>query len=196
MTRTAVIARKTKETNVRLRLNLDGAGAARVKTTLPFLDHMLSLTAKHGLMDLDVIARGDTQVDAHHLVEDLGICLGQALAKALGTKVGITRFAAALVPMDEALARVVVDLSGRPALVYGAAFKRSGHKGEFDFDLLEDFLGAVTTAAGMNLHVRVEYGRNNHHIAEAIFKAFGRAIGEAAARNPRVRGVPSTKGRL
>jgi len=196
MIRTATIARKTKETDVRLRLNLDGTGAARVKTTLPFLDHMLTLSAKHGLLDLDVSARGDTQVDAHHLVEDLGICLGQALAKALGTKAGITRFAAAFVPMDEALARVVVDLSGRSALVYDAAFKRSGHKDEFDFDLLEDFLGAVTTAAGMNLHVRVEYGRNNHHVAEAIFKAFGRAVGEAAARNPRVRGVPSTKGRL
>jgi imidazoleglycerol-phosphate dehydratase len=195
-TRKAKISRKTKETNIALELNLDGTGAHTVSTTIPFLDHMLSLMAKHGLMDLKVKATGDTEVDFHHTVEDVGIVLGEALKKALGDMKGIRRYGAASVPMDEALAQASLDISGRPYLVYNAALKKRSKIRNFDADLVEDFLHAFVTKAQVTLHVNIPYGRNNHHMLEAAFKALGRAISEAVELNPRVKGVPSTKGKL
>jgi imidazoleglycerol-phosphate dehydratase len=195
-TRKAIIKRKTKETDITLELNLDGSGAHRVSTTIPFMDHMLSLMAKHGLMDLKLKAKGDTDVDFHHTVEDVGIVLGQALKKALGNMKGIRRYGAASVPMDEALAQASLDISGRPFLVYNAALNKRSRIKNFDADLVEDFLHAFVTNAGVTLHVNVPYGRNNHHMLEAAFKAMGRALSEAVELNPRVKGVPSTKGKL
>jgi imidazoleglycerol-phosphate dehydratase len=195
-TRKAIVKRKTKETDITLELNLDGTGANKVSTTIPFMDHMLSLMAKHGLMDLKLKARGDTHVDFHHTVEDVGIVLGQALKKALGNMKGIRRYGAASVPMDEALAQASLDISGRPYLVYNAALKKRSKIKDFDADLVEDFLQAFVTNAGVTLHVNVPYGRNNHHMLEAAFKALGRALSEAVELNPRVKGVPSTKGKL
>jgi imidazoleglycerol-phosphate dehydratase len=194
--RKAKIKRKTKETDITLELNLDGKGTHTVKTTIPFMDHMLSLMSKHGLMDLKLKAKGDTEVDFHHTVEDIGIVMGKALREALGDMKGIRRYGAASVPMDEALANVSLDISGRPYLVYNVAFKKRSKIKNFDADLIEDFLHAFVTNAKVTLHVNVPYGRNNHHMLEAAFKALGRAIMDAAALDPRVKGVPSTKGKI
>jgi imidazoleglycerol-phosphate dehydratase len=188
-------SRKTKETDVVLTVNLDGSGRTHVRTGIGFLDHMLDLFGKHAVFDLEIRAVGDTHVDAHHTVEDVGICLGKALSAALGDKAGIRRFGCASVPMDEALAEVSLDLSGRPFLVLNASLPTE-KTGEFDAPLAEEFLRALATNAGITLHVRVPYGRNTHHALEAIFKALARALREAVATDPRVRGVPSTKGTL
>jgi len=192
--RKAEISRKTKETAISLRLNLDGKGACRAKTGVGFLDHMLDLLARHGGLDLTVTAKGDIHVDDHHLVEDVGIVLGQALKQSLGKKEGIARYGWATVPMDEALVMCAVDLGGRPYLAYGLELPAKRVKG-FDTELIEEFLRAVVNAAGMNLHLRQLDGRNTHHILEAAFKAFARALGQAVAPSGK-RGVPSTKGVL
>jgi len=192
--RKADISRKTKETAISLRLNLDGKGVCRAKTGVGFLDHMLDLLARHGGLDLTVTAKGDIHVDDHHLVEDVGIVLGQALKKALGKKEGIARYGWAVVPMDEALVMCAVDLGGRPYLAYGLELPAKRVKG-FDTELIEEFLRAVVNAAGMNLHLRQLDGRNTHHIIEAAFKAFARALGQAVAPSGKG-GVPSTKGVL
>jgi imidazoleglycerol-phosphate dehydratase len=187
--------RKTSETEISLALGLDGKGGAKVKTGIPFFDHMLNLFAKHGLFDLEVEAKGDLEVDLHHTVEDVGIVLGQALALALGKKEGIRRYGAAYVPMDETLARVVVDLSGRPYLEL-RGLSRRGRAGNFPAQLVEEFLRALSVQGGMNLHAEILYGRDVHHQIEAIFKALARALQDAVTRDSRVRGVPSTKGRI
>lgn len=187
--------RKTSETEIFLALGLDGKGGAKVKTGIPFFDHMLNLFAKHGLFDLEVKAKGDLEVDMHHTVEDVGIVLGQALATALGKKEGIRRYGAAFVPMDETLARVVVDLSGRPYLEL-RGLNRRGRAGNFPAQLVEEFLRALSVQGGMNLHAEILYGRDVHHQIEAIFKALARALQDAVTRDSRVKGVPSTKGRI
>jgi len=194
--RTAAIDRKTKETQIELTVDLDGAGEVRAKTGIGFLDHMLDLLGKHSLTDLAVKARGDLHVDDHHTAEDVGICFGQAVAKALGDKAGIRRYGSASVPMDEALADVSLDLSGRPAMVFNVRF--AGDKiGTFDVQLVEEFLRAVANHAGMNLHVNVPYGSNDHHVAEAVFKAVAQALRGAKSIDPGRKGqVPSTKGSL
>jgi imidazoleglycerol-phosphate dehydratase len=193
--RTAKISRQTKETKVELSLNLDGKGTAAVHTGVGFFDHMLDLLGRHSLIDLDVEADGDLEVDAHHTVEDVGIVLGQALEKALGDKRGIYRYGWAIVPMDESLAQVAIDLSGRPAFVFNVVF--SGHAiGTFPTELVEEFFKALATSARMNLHIAVPYGSNNHHVAEAIFKATARALRQAVSKDPRSDDVPSTKGSL
>jgi imidazoleglycerol-phosphate dehydratase len=193
--RTATISRKTKETDIALTINLDGSGIGRVQTGIPFLDHMLDLFAKHGLFDLEISCNGDLGVDAHHSVEDIGICLGTALAQALGQKEGIVRFANSYFPMDETLVRAVVDLSGRPYLIYNVKAERE-RVGELESDLIEEFWKAVVTHARMNLHIELLYGRNLHHIFEAMFKAAARALSLASRMDSRVQGVPSTKGVL
>ena len=193
--RVATVARKTKETDIRLELHLDGDGRCTVKTGIPFLDHMLELFARHGLFDLTVQARGDLEVDYHHTVEDVGLVLGQALREALADKAGIRRFGEATVPLDEALVQTVVDLSGRPFLAYEVRIKQA-KIGSFDVELVHDFLLALVNQAGMNLHVRMLSGRNPHHIVEATFKGLARALDVATQRDPRVRGVLSTKGTL
>jgi len=193
--RAGTVARKTKETEIRLDLALDGEGRTAIKTGVPFLDHMLELFGKHGLFDLAVQARGDVEVDDHHTVEDVGLVLGQALREAMGDKAGIRRFGEATVPLDEALVQTVVDLSGRPFLVYDVKIKQA-RIGTFDVELIHDFLLALVNQAGMNLHVRMLSGRNPHHIIEATFKGLARALDHATQRDPRVRGVPSTKGTL
>ncbi len=193
--RTATISRTTHETDIRLRLDLDGAGVGKVQTGIPFLDHMLLLFAKHGIFDLEVQCKGDLEIDPHHSVEDIGICLGMALDKALGDKKGIVRFSHAYYPMDETLARVAVDLSGRPYLVYHVKVERE-RVGALDAELVEEFWKAVATHARVNLHIEVPYGRNAHHIFEAIFKAAARALSNATRTDPRMEGVPSTKGVL
>jgi imidazoleglycerol-phosphate dehydratase len=195
MTRTASITRKTGETNVRLELNLDGSGTSQITTGVGFLDHMLTLLARHGALDLTVEAQGDLHVDAHHTTEDVGICLGQALKQALGDKAGIRRYGHFTLPMEETLATTAIDLSGRYFLVFQAAFP-SPKIGEFDSELVEDFWQAVAANALCNLHVLVHYGRNSHHIAEAIFKSAARALRMAVEPDPRMTGVPSTKGTL
>jgi imidazoleglycerol phosphate dehydratase HisB len=193
--RTASTHRQTKETDVNLSLNLDGQGRYGVSTTLPFLDHMLELFSKHSLIDLSVKAKGDTHIDAHHLVEDIGLTLGLALEKALGDKKGIQRYGFFLLPMDEALSYVAIDLSGRSWIEYEApCFKPNWRT--FDLDLLEDFFRALGTTARMNLHIRLLRGRNNHHMAEGIFKAFGKALSMAVCKDVRYKGMPSTKGVL
>jgi len=191
--RTATITRKTKETDVSVTLNLDGSGTGKIATGVQFMDHMLDLFAKHGLFDLEIACKGDLGIDAHHSVEDIGICLGLALEKALGDKKGIVRFAHSYFPMDETLARVAVDLSGRPYLVYNVKVKRE-RVGKLDSDLIEEFWKAVVTHARLNLHVELLYGRNTHHIFEAVFKAAARALSLATRIDSRVQGVPSTKG--
>jgi imidazoleglycerol-phosphate dehydratase len=193
--RTASIDRKTKETQVKLSLDLDGRGRATVATGVGFFDHMLDLLARHGLFDLDVAAAGDLHVDSHHTVEDVGIVLGQALEKAVGDKRGIYRYGWAIVPMDESLAQVAVDLSGRPAFVFHVKFT-GPLIGTFPVELVEEFLKALATTAKMNLHVTVPYGTNNHHIAEAIFKGLAKALRQATSHDPRNDDVPSTKGSL
>jgi len=193
--RKAKIERKTAETEIDLELDLDGKGTYAVDSTVGFLDHMLSLMARHGLFDLKLKARGDTEVDYHHLVEDLGIVLGQAIAGALGDKAGIRRYGNAFTPMDETLAQVVVDLSGRPYLVYRVD-TGPGRLRDLDASLFEDFFRSVSNHGAMNLHVLVHYGRDVHHIVEAVFKSFGRALKKAVSLDPGIRGVRSTKGRL
>jgi imidazoleglycerol-phosphate dehydratase len=195
MPRTANIDRKTNETHVRLTLDLDGSGRADVATGVGFLDHMLTLLARHAVIDLAVQAEGDLEVDQHHTVEDVGICLGQALKQALGDKAGIRRYGHFTLPMEETLATVAIDLSGRFALVFRAEFP-SAKIGDFDSELVEDFWQALSANALCNLHVLVHYGRNSHHISEAIFKAAARALRMAVEIDPRTIGVPSTKGTL
>lgn len=196
MSREAVIERKTSETSIRIRLNLDGKGASNIRSGIPFFDHMLTLFARHGLFDLDLDAKGDIEVDFHHTVEDAGITLGQALNKALGDKEGIRRYGFAYVPMDEALVRAVIDLSGRPYLVYDPPSSVEAIGGNFSFQLVEEFLRAVSMSGAMNLHVEILAGRDAHHMAEGVFKAFARALDTATQIDPRVEGVPSTKGVL
>ncbi|MGC2064243.1 MAG: imidazoleglycerol-phosphate dehydratase HisB [Thermodesulfovibrionales bacterium] len=190
------IARKTKETDIKVAIGLDGTGTYAISTTIPFLDHMLSLMAKHGLFDLTVRAKGDTDIDDHHTVEDAGIALGKALKQALGDMKGIARYGQASVPMDETLASASIDISGRSYLVYRVEFPKKSKLREFDPDLIEDFMQAFAANAGITLHISVAYGRNTHHIIEAIFKALGRALRQAVAIDPRVKGIPSTKGKL
>ena len=194
MSRTAVIARITSETSIEMHLDLDGTGSYEVHTGVGFFDHMLSHVAKHGGLDITVSATGDLHVDEHHLVEDIGICLGQCLVRALGDKRGICRFGAAFVPMDEALARTVIDLSGRSYLAFAAAFSRESING-FSTELVQDFFQAVANEGRMNIHVSLLYGRNAHHEVEAVFKSFGRALGAAIRKGPS-EAIPSTKGIL
>lgn len=193
--RRATIARKTRETDIRLALDVDGQGRCRVETGIGFLDHMLTALATHARFDLELRCQGDLHVDAHHSVEDVGIVLGQALKLALGDKQGIARFGYAYVPLDEALCRAVVDLSGRPWLHYGAAFK-ARQVGSLPTELLEDFFWALVDHGRFNLHLDVVRGRNAHHIAETLFKATARALRMAVARDAGVQGIPSTKGSL
>ncbi|MBR3458456.1 MAG: imidazoleglycerol-phosphate dehydratase HisB [Selenomonadaceae bacterium] len=193
--RDATIDRVTAETEIHLTLELDGSGESRVDTGCGFLNHMLTLFAAHGRFDLEVVCRGDVEVDDHHTVEDIGIALGQALARALGEKRGITRYGTFFLPMDETLAFVSLDISGRPFLVYecdGMAPMIGG----YDTELTEEFLRALAVHAGLTLHVRVLYGTNSHHKVEAIFKALGHALRIAVSKDPRVEGIPSTKGML
>ncbi|MFQ5991271.1 MAG: imidazoleglycerol-phosphate dehydratase HisB [Nitrospiraceae bacterium] len=193
--RQASIKRDTTETQVLVELALDGTGQGRISTTLPFLDHMLGLLAKHGFFDLTVQAKGDTEIDDHHTVEDIGIVVGQALAQALGTKQGVSRFGWASVPLDETLAQVTVDLSGRPFLVYHVELPQRRIKA-FDLGLFEDFFQAFVTHGALNLHINLLYGRNPHHIMEAVFKALAKALDQATALDSRITGVLSTKGKL
>src|SRR5687767_2253158 len=194
--RTAKVSRATKETKVRVALDLDGGGKSACRTGVGFFDHMLDLLARHSLIDLTVHAEGDLQVDAHHTVEDVGIVIGQAIEKAVGDKRGVYRYGWAIVPMDESLASVAVDLSGRPAFVFNVSFT-GPLIGNFPVELVEEFFKSIATNAKMNLHVNVPYGTNNHHIAEAIFKALARALRQAVEIDPRrADDVPSTKGSL
>lgn len=193
--RTSKISRTTTETDINVKLTLDGKGSYILETGVPFLDHMLALWAKHGMFNLDIAAQGDTGIDDHHTVEDIGICLGQAINQALGNKEGITRYGTAFAPMDEALAMVVVDISGRAYLSFDAAIPT--HKvGDFDTELVEEFLRALANHADMTMHVRLLQGKNTHHIIEAIFKGLGRAIKDAVAIDDRIEGIMSTKGQL
>jgi imidazoleglycerol-phosphate dehydratase len=196
MPRTADITRQTKETKIHVTLDLDGKGTSSIHTGVGFFDHMLDLLARHSLIDLTVEAEGDLQVDAHHTVEDVGIVIGQAIEKAIGDKKGINRYGWAIIPMDESLAQVVTDLSGRPAFIFNVKFTGASI-GNFPVELVDEFFKSIATNAKMNLHVNVPYGTNNHHIAEAIFKAFARALRHAATIDPRAADqVPSTKGSL
>jgi imidazoleglycerol-phosphate dehydratase len=197
MPRKATITRKTKETNIKLSINLDGTGAYKANTSIPFVDHMLSLMSKHGHIDLNIEAKGDIEVDYHHLMEDIGIVLGEAIKKALGEKLQIRRYGEALTPMDESLAQVVIDLSGRAYLVYRVRLsKETALIQNLGVSLFEDFFRAMTNHAGMNLHIILHYGRDPHHIFEAIFKGLGRALRTASEIHPKAKGVPSTKGTL
>ncbi|HKI63200.1 MAG TPA: imidazoleglycerol-phosphate dehydratase HisB [Burkholderiales bacterium] len=194
--RTAEVVRNTKETQIRVRLDLDGSGAARLATGIPFLEHMLDQVARHGMLDLEIDAKGDLHIDAHHTVEDIGITLGQAFAKAIGDKAGIRRYGHAYVPLDEALSRVVIDLSGRPGLQFHVAWTRA-LIGEFDVDLAHEFFQGFVNHAQVTLHVDNLRGDNAHHQCETVFKAFARALRMAAEADPRTAGsVPSTKGSL
>ncbi|QWQ27870.1 imidazoleglycerol-phosphate dehydratase HisB [Bacillus sp. JNUCC-22] len=193
--RKAERARTTNETDIKLAFEIDGEGKAGISTDVPFMTHMLDLFTKHGQFNLTVDAKGDTEIDDHHTTEDIGICLGQAFLEALGDKKGIKRYGSALVPMDEALAQVAVDLSNRPHLEMRAAFPQA-KVGTFDTELVHEFLWKLALEARMNLHVIVHYGTNTHHMIEAVFKALGRALDEASSIDPRVKGVPSTKGML
>jgi imidazoleglycerol-phosphate dehydratase len=195
MPRTAIIDRQTRETQIHLELNLDGAGQGSWNTGVGFFDHMLELFARHGAFDLTVEAKGDLHVDQHHTVEDVGICLGQAIKQALGDKQGIRRYGHFTLPMEETLCTTAIDLSGRYYLVFQAQFP-SPKIGQFDTELVEDFWQAVAANALCNLHVQVPYGRNSHHISEAIFKCAARALRMAVEPDPRMTGVPSTKGTL
>jgi len=194
--RTAKIERKTKETDIKLTLNLDGKGQYSIDTSIPFLDHMLSLMCKHGIFDMKLKAKGDIEIDYHHTVEDIGIVFGKAVKQTLGDMKGISRFGQATVPMDEALASVSIDISGRPYLVYKVAFQKKSKIKNFDPDLIEDFLQAFVSNSGITLHVESPYGRNTHHIIEAVFKALGRALRNAVYIDPRIKGIPTTKGQL
>lgn len=193
--RSASVSRRTNETDIKLSFSVDGSGQSNLRTDVPFLDHMLDLFTKHGHFDLTVEAHGDIEIDDHHTVEDIGICLGQCLREALGDKRGIKRYASVFVPMDEALAQVVIDCSNRPHFEYRAEYP-SGRVGSFDVELVHEFLWKLALEARITLHVIVHYGQNTHHMIEAVFKALGRAIDEATSIDPRVSGVPSTKGVL
>ncbi len=193
--RIATVKRDTLETRIQVRVNLDGSGQAQLATGLPFFDHMLDQIARHGLIDLDIAAQGDLHIDAHHTVEDVGIALGQAVGQALGDKRGIRRYGHAYVPLDEALSRVVLDCSGRPGLEYAVEFPRA-RIGEFDVDLFREFFQGFVNHALLTLHIDALRGRNAHHIAETVFKAFGRALRRAVEPDPRTSGIPSTKGSL
>lgn len=194
--RTSQVTRNTLETQVSVSLNLDGSGAAKLASGVPFLDHMLDQIARHGLIDLDISAQGDLHIDAHHTVEDIGITLGQAFAQAVGDKKGIRRYGHAYVPLDEALSRVVIDLSGRPGLVFAVEFSR-GTIGEFDVDLVSEFFQGFVNHAGVTLHIDNLRGKNSHHQVETLFKAFGRALRMAVEVDSRLGGaMPSTKGSL
>ena len=194
--RTAQIERNTLETQIKVNINLDGTGLSSFDTGVPFLEHMLDQIARHGLIDIEVVAKGDLHIDAHHTVEDVGITLGQAFAKAVGDKKGLVRYGHAYIPLDEALSRVVVDFSGRPGLVYDVKFPRAAIGG-FDVDLFREFFQGFVNHAGITLHIDSLKGSNAHHVAETIFKAMGRALRMAVALDPRMAGMmPSTKGSL
>jgi imidazoleglycerol-phosphate dehydratase len=194
--RQASVKRDTLETQIQVTVNLDGSGECKLDTGVPFLEHMLDQVARHGLIDLDITAKGDLHIDAHHTVEDIGITLGQAFAKAMGDKKGIVRYGHAYVPLDEALSRVVIDFSGRPGMEYNVNFKRSSI-GDFDVDLFHEFFQGFINHANVTLHIDNLSGNNAHHIAETMFKAFGRAVRMAITADPRMQGVmPSTKGSL
>ena len=196
MKRKATIARKTKETEIKLDLDLNGKGQFKIDTGIPFMDHMLTLMAAHGYLDLQIKAKGDTEIDDHHTVEDLGICLGQAINKALGKREGIRRYGEAAVPMDEALAKVVIDISNRPFLAYRVTFQEA-KTGNFDVSLIKEFFRAVAFQAGITMHIDLLSGDEAHHVAESIFKAFGRALDQATGTEDRLGSdVPSTKGVL
>ncbi len=195
MNRTATIERRTRETEITLSLNLDGKGSYDIETGIPFLDHMLELFAKHGVFDLKIAATGDTNVDDHHTVEDIGMCLGDAVGQALGDKKGIVRYGFFMLPMDEALAEVALDLSGRPFVVFDVAWEQEKIK-TFDVSLVEEFWRGFGTRAQANLHIRVKSGKDAHHVSEAIFKAVARALDCAVRIDPRRSDVPSTKGTL
>jgi imidazoleglycerol-phosphate dehydratase len=195
MGRKAKTSRKTKETEITVNLDLDGSGTAEIQTGIPFFNHMLEIFTRHGLFDIEIKAQGDIDVDCHHTVEDVGLVLGQAFKEGLGDKQGIARFGDASVPLDETLARVVVDLSGRPYLSYNVKI-RPGRVGDFDTDLPHEFFQAFANQLGMNLHINVVQGENPHHIIEACFKALARAMEKATRINPRIKGVLSTKGSL
>ncbi|MCX5843465.1 MAG: imidazoleglycerol-phosphate dehydratase HisB [Deltaproteobacteria bacterium] len=195
MARKAKIQRKTAETDISIEINLDGKGNGEVSTTVAFIDHMLNLFARHGLFDLVIKGKGDTHIDDHHLIEDIGICLGDAVKKALGTKKGIVRYGSATVPMDESLCSAAIDISGRPYLIYNVEFK-SRKIGTFDFSLIREFFKSFSDHSGMTLHINLVYGKNNHHMAEAIFKAFALALRKAVTIHGRIEGILSTKGSL
>ncbi len=195
MSRKATIERNTKETQIRLELDLDGRGEYAVETGVPFFDHMLDQVARHGFFDLTVKADGDLEIDAHHTIEDIGICLGEAFKQALGDKIGVRRFGRGTMPMHEALASVILDFSGRPFLVFNADLPKA-KVGEFDIELVEEFFVAFCNHSGANIHVNLAYGENLHHIVEAIFKAFGRALDDATGLDPRIESVMSSKGML
>src|SRR5215207_3785662 len=194
--RRATVERITKETQIRLTLNLDGTGARKIASPLPFFNHMLDTVARHGLFDLDLDAQGDVEVDAHHTIEDVGIVLGQAMKQALGDKQGIRRFGEATIPMDETLVGAAVDFGGRATFVYRADQLKSRWIGEFDAELAREFFGGFVSTALCNLHLEVRYGENAHHIVEALFKSFARSLRAAVSIDPREGGVPSTKGTL
>ncbi|CAD7778228.1 MAG TPA: imidazoleglycerol-phosphate dehydratase HisB [Candidatus Desulfofervidus auxilii] len=193
--RKSEIKRKTTETEIELCLNLDGSGQTKISSGIPFFDHMLCLFCVHGLFDLTLTARGDLEVDAHHVIEDIGICLGQAIKEALGKKEGINRYGQASVPMDESLAQVFIDLSGRPFFFYQGR-PLVGQLGQFDLELTAEFFRALSNEAKMNLHIHLLYGENKHHCAEAIFKACGRSLRQAVCLDPRRLNIPSSKGVL
>jgi len=195
MARKAKIVRKTTETDIALEIDLDSAEASKIDTSIPFVDHMFTLLARHGFLRLGVKSRGDTQIDDHHLVEDLGICLGMAVGQALGNKAGINRYGSASVPMDECLCRVDMDISGRPYLIYKVRFERR-QAGGFDPALVKEFFKAFTDHSGITLHINLAYGSNTHHIIEAVFKAFARALRDAVTVDKKIAGVLSTKGTL
>lgn len=190
------VERRTKETDIAVEINLDGSGKYSINTSIPFLDHMLSLMCRHGLFDAKLKAKGDLEIDYHHTVEDVGIVLGKAIKQALGDMKGISRYGQASVPMDEALASVSLDISGRPYLVYKVEFPKKSKLKDFDPDLIEDFLQAFISNSGITLHVNILYGRNTHHIIEAIFKGLGRALRQAVTIDQRIKGLPTTKGKL
>lgn len=192
--RKAMLKRKTKETNISLDLNLDGRGSYSINTSIPFLDHMLSLMCKHGLFDIKLKAKGDIDIDDHHTMEDIGIVLGKALKQAVGDMKGIARYGQASVPMDEALASVSLDISGRPYFVYKVEFPKKSKLKDFNPDLIEDFLQAFVSSSSITLHITVLYGRNIHHIIEAVFKGLGRALREAVSVNRKIKSIPTTKG--
>ena len=195
MSRSAKIIRKTTETDINLELDLDKTSGSRIDTTIPFFNHMLELFARHSFLKLVVKSKGDTHIDDHHLIEDLGICMGKAVAKALGSKTGINRYGSACVPMDECLCRVDMDISGRPYLIYNVKYGRR-KVGGFDPALVKEFFKAFTDNSGITLHINFMYGENGHHIVEAVFKSFARAFRDAVTLNENVKGVLSTKGRL
>jgi len=195
MARSATIERKTRETDIRVSLELDGSGKHEIESPVPFFDHMLTQIARHGFFDLEIRAQGDIEIDAHHTVEDLGICLGEAFKKALGDKAGIRRYGRGTMPMHEALASVILDFSGRPFLVFNVDLPKT-QVGNFDVELVEEFFTAFCNHSGANIHVNLAYGDNLHHIIEAVFKAFAQALDEATRLDPRIEGVRSSKGKL